>query len=395
MSLSENFPHKLAILQVALRAKKLKINEYLQDMAEQSVISSLLVFLNSADFRCPITVPRKIIGQYSMLGRSALYQKLANLEERKLIERFDGEQAIRFTELGVSLLAAIDEKSESTTKKEKKSFFRVGQSSFPKEVIPLLTRGVSEKQMIFLMAEAKKAKVKIQEQINKFGKILDRYEGKTLFLVFRNFLRNPEKYKPVEKTKRVKQEFTTNQHRLLILLQELSCNDKGIIRPEEKVTNHEGTWTFSSPEINGGAPMPITDERLAELEQRLVDSSRKAIVEMDGHVTIQQAASPLPLVWDGKEQEGKPMVSAGNKHLLVPWGVIYSALPAEYQHWSFLFGEEAQDPRQGASFIRKGVRYLVERIASGRAQLFAVHNGRSWSENIEAKLLSDSSLQWV
>ncbi|MTD34180.1 hypothetical protein [Paludibacterium denitrificans] len=83
MSLSENFPHKLAILQVALRAKKLKINEYLQDMAEQSVISSLLVFLNSSDFRCPITVPRKIIGQYSMLGRSALYLKLASLGRTK------------------------------------------------------------------------------------------------------------------------------------------------------------------------------------------------------------------------------------------------------------------------------------------------------------------------
>ncbi|MTD34245.1 hypothetical protein [Paludibacterium denitrificans] len=252
-------------------------------------------------------------------------------------------------------------------------------------MIPLLTRGISEKQMVFLMSEAKKANVKIQEQIKKFGKIIERYEGKTLFSVFRNFLRNPEKYLVADKKKQEKQQFTDKQRKLLILFQNMSVNDMGILRPGEKVASHEGVWTLSSPEINGGAPMPITDEMLAELEQRLADVCRKAVVNMDGHVVIPMACLPTPLIWKADEKDGKPVVYTGDKKLVGAWESIYGAFKQVYQHWSFLFGEDTQDPRQGTSFIRKGVRYLVERIAAGRALLFAERDGRTWTENIEAR----------
>ncbi|MTD34179.1 hypothetical protein [Paludibacterium denitrificans] len=144
--------------------------------------------------------------------------------------------------------------------------------------------------------------------------------------VFRNFLRNPEKYLVADKKKQEKQQFTDKQRKLLILFQNMSVNDMGILRPGEKVASHEGVWTLSSPEINGGAPMPITDEMLAELEQRLADVCRKAVVNMDGHVVIPMACLPTPLIWKADEKDGKPVVYTGDKKLVGAWESIYGAL---------------------------------------------------------------------
>lgn len=395
MSLSENFPHRLALLQVALRARKLKICEILQDPAELAVISSLMIFLDNRDFRTPITVPRKVIGQYSMLGRTTLYEKLATLEQRSLIERYEGERAIRFTEYGASLLSLYDEKPEMKPKTEKKSFFRVGTSSFPKEVIPLLTRGLSERQVGWLMAEAKKAKVRIQDQMAKFGKIIDKYEGKLLFLVFRDFMRKPEKYQPKPAAKTVKQDFTGNQIKLLQLLSSHAQYAISILRPVERVDFREGLWTFSTPEVCGGAPQPMTSELLAQLEDRLACISRKALATQGEPIQIKIKAGTF--YWGGEEVNGRPIArSAKNSSPLeLHWGNVYSVLPDEYQHWSFLFDEQEVDSRQGASFVRKGVNYVIEFIESGRAWLTARQGARSWSENIEARLLEDASIQWL
>lgn len=395
MSLSENFPHRLALLQVALRARKLKICEILQDPAELAVISSLMVFLDNRDFRTPITVPRKVIGQYSMLGRTTLYEKLATLEQRSVIERYEGERAIRFTEYGASLLSPVDEKQEMKLKAEKKSFFRVGTSSFPKEVIPLLTRGLSERQVGWLMAEAKKAKVRIQDQINKFGKIIEKYEGKLLFLVFRDFMRKPEKYQPKAAAPAPKSTFSRDKLNLLNLFQHSSLYGNGILKTGEKVRSHDGEWTFSAPDVCGGAPQPMTHELLSRLEDRLAGISRKALATQGEPLPIKLKAGMV--YWSGEEANGRAVVYAAHHSapVEVPWGQVYSTLSADHQHWSFLYGDVETDPRQGASFVRRGVNYVIEFIESGRAWLTARQGARSWSENIEARLLEDPSIQWV
>lgn len=398
MSISENYPHKIALLQVALRARKLMINDLLKDPAEQAVISSLMVFLDSHDYRAPITVPRKVLGQYSMLARTTLYEKLAALEDRKLIERHEGERAIRFTEYGVSLLVQPGDQQTSPTKPRKKSFFKVGSSSFPKEVIPLLTRGLTEKQVGWLMAEAKKANVMIQEQMAKFGKIIDRYEGKLLFLVFRDFIRKPEKYQYKPAIPKITQNFSERQIKMLHILTSESANANGIIRPDEKVAYQDGLWVFTSPRVLAGAPQPMTDETLAKLEDRFAMASRKAIETLGESIVFEHASSVAPLIWRGEENNGRPLVystqlDAGPIEMF--WLPIYQALPTECQHWSYLFGEPDVDHRQGGSFVRKGVRYLVEKIEAGRAWLFANNASRTWAENIEVNMLDDASLEWL
>jgi hypothetical protein len=392
MSLSAHFPHKIALLQVALRARKLKINDYLKDAAELAVISSLLVFLDSKDYRTPITKPRKVIGQYSMLGRTALYAKLAALEERKLIERFEGERAIRFTEQGVALLSAKEDHFVKTEQKEPRRFFRVGTSSFPKEVVPLLTRGISEKQLLALMAEAKKAKVMIQDQMRKFGKILDRYDGKSLFLVFRSFLRNPDKFQPPDPAAEPAQAFTPVQ---LQQLSKLTSNDaKCIMRPEEQVRFQEGRWTYSTPELNGGAPQPMTAERLATLYGRLKQACQKAAAEF-GAIRVRQAAGDLQ--WDGELAEGRPLARRQADRasmVMLSWGELYDSLPAACRHWSYLFGEVEVDQRVGRCFMRNGIRYMVELIEAGRALLWFDKDTRR-STWVEEAQLNDASVQWL
>ncbi|MDN0082462.1 hypothetical protein QU487_06795 [Crenobacter sp. SG2305] len=391
MSLSAHFPHKIALLQVALRAHKLKINDYLQDAAELAVISSLLVFLDSKDYRTPITKPRKVIGQYSMLGRTALYAKLAALEARNLIERFEGERAIRFTEQGVALLSAKEDNFVKSEKKEPRRFFRVGTSSFPKEVVPLLTRGISEKQLLSLMSEAKKAKVMIQDQMRKFGQILDRYEGKSLFLVFRSFLRNPDKYQQPAPAAAPAQAFNSVQ---LQQLSKLTSSDaKCIIRPEEQVRFHEGRWTYSAPELNGGAPQPMTAELLATLYGRIKEASLKAADEF-GEIPIRKQNGDL--LWDGEQADGRPLArlqADRSRSVTLSWGELYDSLPVACRHWSYLYPEVEVDQRVGRCFVRNGIRYMVELIEAGRALLW-FDKGARRSTWVEAGQLDDASLQW-
>jgi DNA-binding Lrp family transcriptional regulator len=196
MSISAKFPHQLALMLVALQTDKLPICEHLSDPTEKSLVSSLITYMNNRDFRTPITISRKKLGTQIRVGRSTLFNKLRSLKEKGLLEDVVGEKPIRFTEKAIALIQMewtkqVDRWNEKTDKKVKT--FKVGNSVFPQELVGLINRGISEKQLRGLLSEAKKAGLRLQNILRDFTDSLAKYEGNNLFFVIRDILRKTDK----------------------------------------------------------------------------------------------------------------------------------------------------------------------------------------------------------
>lgn len=104
MSISANFPHQLALLVIALQTDKLPICEHLEDPTEKSLVASLMTYMNNRDFRTPITIARKTLGEQIRVKRSTLFTKLRSLKEKGLLQDVTGEKPIRFTDKAIALM---------------------------------------------------------------------------------------------------------------------------------------------------------------------------------------------------------------------------------------------------------------------------------------------------
>lgn len=378
MSLSANFPHQLALLVVALQTDKLPICEHLDDPTEKSLIATLMTYMNNREFRTPITIARKTLGNQIRVKRSTLFAKLKNLKEKGLIEESLGEKPIRFTEKAISLMQLVWTKQvdkKEKPEKDKKKFFRLGNSTFPAELTQLINRGLTEKQIRGLMIEAKQAKVQLQKVLLHFEDVLAKYDGKVLFLVIRDILRKPEKYiksayskdtsaKPVQKLSRA----------ATSVLGVALNNDNCILLPGEKLTHTGSEWLFSSPSVNSGAPVPVTEEVAYMLQQRMSVVVKESIQE-NGPVDMTVMNQHLQATGEVLPSGAPKLINAAGGVLCSSWETIYAALP--YSARLYKGGRlPQQDSRKGKHFLVNSVRYYVEAILDGVATL-RVENGKS------------------
>ncbi|KIA79112.1 hypothetical protein QR66_17675 [Chromobacterium piscinae] len=386
MAFNDNFPHRLAILQVKLRAGQLKINEVLEDAHEHALVSTLMLFLDASNFRTPITKPRIILGKMSMLGKTALYSKLASLERKGLIERCMGERALRFSTRAVELMVPKEDIIRKQPADSKEKFLRVGSYSLPISTVKLLNKGLDAKQVLNLLAEAKKTGIKIQALIDKFWSVLTKYEGDRLFYVFRDVIRNTEKYQPSTPSSEAPTALSPADAKLLQTVYALSHTDRTVLAPGEKLWSSNGRWWCASPSISSGRPLPIsvnTIDLFAERMREACLAHTNRAITLDDKRTVQ---------WVGQVQDERPCLEGVTRRL--SWAELYCRLQIQW---------EPQAPEQsaaaadfvGRSFIRKGIRYLVSAVEAGTIWLQGIAENRSWSEPVPLeRFLNEPALDW-
>ncbi|NHR04362.1 hypothetical protein HA052_04050 [Chromobacterium haemolyticum] len=185
MTTHTNFPHRVGVTCAFYLMEKLPICKLELSRTERALIGALLPFLDSKDFALPITITtRKKLGNLAQLGRSALYETLRSLEQRKLIERQQGN-SIRFTQTAIAMLAVTDK--EGSTKHapadDGAKFFRIGRFRIPTGCMKLVSAGVSAEQIVRLMKVAKQYGKKLQDIVQERWKIFSKYSGDVLFRV--------------------------------------------------------------------------------------------------------------------------------------------------------------------------------------------------------------------
>ena len=398
MTVSAKFPHQLALLLVALQTDKLPICEHLSDPTEKSLVGSLMTYLNNRDFRTPITIARKTLGNQIRVKRSTLFNKLRSLKEKGLIEDVTGELPIRFTEKAITLMH-LDWTKQADRWKEKKSdknrTFRVGNSVFPHSLIKLINRGVSEKQLRGLLCEAKKSGRKIQDILLHFETSLSKYEGKILFLVIRDILRKPEKYLKTDK----------NAARAGGSSRELLDHEVNALRIAAKYDIYLLTEGEQLREVDGKMHFTTKDE---SYRNGIVDSFIVSVLEQRMRSAVLAYAQRKP-DWiiragmgmefrfdaEATQKEGRPVarvIGSGAKKLAT-WHDLFAAIPEEDKTVTYA---PQRDPRVGRQLLRRGVSYLVETIAAGVASLRVFsgdQNGRIC--NVPVDHLNDPEIAWV
>ena len=378
MSLSANYPHQLALMLVALQTDKLPICEHLTDPTEKSLVASLVTYLNNRDFRTPITIARKTLGIQIRVKRSTLFNKLRSLKEKGLIEDITGELPIRFTEKAIAMMQCEWSKQADRWQegqKNKTPQFKVGRSHFPQSLLPLINRGISENQMRGLMSEAKKAGLKIQEILRHFSEIVNRYEGKTLFLVIRDILRKPTKYSSNPESSTIQKKSTENSLKLPNeMLRTAADNAMYMLRGGEQLRIIDNEWRLIS-ERNGWAPRVPDDGDIAELRERMRQCVLAYAATQGGSIGHPQTHERMPL--DGQSPATHALVALPDgRHGQLDWHVLYACLPPAARH-----DHRRTEParQQGRQLLRRGIRYLVETIAGGVASLQVLsgpHSGR-------------------
>lgn len=399
MSISANFPHQLALLVIALQTDKLPICAHLEDPTEKSLVASLMTYMNNRDFRTPITISRKTLGQQIRVKRSTLFNKLRSLKEKGLLEDVTGEKPIRFTEKAIALMQQTwtkqaDRWNEKTDKTPQT--FRVGNSVFPQDLLPLINRGVSEKQLRGLLSEAKQAGLQLQHLLRDFAAALAKYEGNILFFVIRDMLRKPAKY--VKKSQNNQKALSSFD---AALLRAAMDNAKCILSPGEHLTFQENEYRFSS-ERTQWVPRVVTDQDIALLRQRMRDCVTAHLsAQPDGELTalakpgyrveVDLAASNAVLcsyrLLDTRTGDTTTMQAC--------WHNVYLALPVAARCMPAV-NTQRPDKRLGRLLIRRGVKYVVECI-DGTLATLRVLTGKSEGRvcPLPVDNLADPEVQWL
>lgn len=402
MSISANFPHQLAVLVIALQTDKLPICEHLKDPTEKSLVASLMTYLNNRDFRTPITISRKTLGEQIRVKRSTLFNKLRSLKEKGLLEDVTGEKPVRFTDKAIALMQLEWSKQADrwNEKNEKKTqVFKVGNSAFPIDLVPLINRGVSEKQLRGLLCEAKKAGLKLQKIIKDYQSSLVRYAGDTLFFVIRDILKNPEKYVKYGKNDKNRPMALREDQRQL--LQVATDNANCILHPSEQLKLVDGEYKFSNSE-SGGVLRPITQDVLNMLTSRMrervmahVDAEPQWVAKefqdygSSAYVDLDSRHSARCILRTLHHRTGK------EGELEAMWHQVYLALPYASRAID-INGQQQRDRRIGRQLIHRGLSYLVESIDGVTAvlQLLTGKNaGRYCPMPVEN--LDDPEVQWL
>ena len=399
MSISTNFPHQLALLVIALQTDKLPICAHLEDPTEKSLVASLMTYMNNRDFRTPITLSRKTLGLQIRVKRSTLFNKLRSLKEKGLLEDVTGEKPIRFTEKAIALMQQewskqADRWKEKTDKKQQT--FRVGNSAFPQDLLPLINRGVTEAQLRSLLSEAKKAGQQLQHLLRDFAVSLEKYEGNILFFVIRDMLRKPAKY--VKKSQNKQNSLSSFD---MALLRAAMDNAKCILAPREHLTRQENEYRFSSEQTNWVARV-VTDQDIALLRKRMracvtthlrvnPDEALAALAKPGYHVEVDLAASNAVLC----SYRLRDTRTGDTTTMKASWHNVYMALPVAAR---CIPASNAQQPdkRLGRLLVRRGVKYMVECI-DGTLATLRVLTGKSEGRvcPLPVDNLADPEVQWL
>ena len=399
MSISPNFPHQISTMVVYFQTDKLPICELIKDPTEKSLISSLLTYMNNRDFRTPITVCREELGRQIRVGRSTLFNKLRKLKEKGLLEDVTGERPIRFTEKAIAMMRdestkQVDRWNEKTGKKTKT--FRVGNSNFPQDLVKLINRGVSEKQLRGLLCEAKKAGLRLQNILCDFSESLEKYEGENLFFVIRDILRKPDKY-----VKKPKNNQTALNNFDAGLLRTAIDNANCILTSKERLTYRENKYWFSNEETQW-VPRVVTNQDIILLRQRMrdcvtahlranPDEPLSALAKNGNCVEANLAASNEELF----SYTLRNPLTGNTVKMKACWHSVYLALPVSARSTPAL-NTQQRDKREGRLLIRRGVNYLVECIEGTLATLRVLNGklaGRVCPMSVDK--LADPEVQWL
>ena len=402
MSISANFPHQLALLVIALQTDKLPICEHLEDPTEKSLVASLMTYMNNRDFRTPITIARKTLGEQIRVKRSTLFTKLRSLKEKGLLQDVTGEKPIRFTDKAIALMQlewtkqADRWKEKNKGGKERTPNFKVGRSSFPADLVPLINRGITGSQMRGLMCEAKKAGRKLQTVLQQFEEVLSKYEGKVLFLVTRSILRNPDKYLKSAKNANFGLSLASHDHQMLA---SAADNANCILHASEQLKLIDNVWHFADAKTEGMLK-PITLEAVAALRARMRDLVSAYVSAHPDFVVRHDAALGISSYVDLDASNDTLCAyrtihhrSGEQKTLMAPWHAAYSALP--YAARTILQDGPVRDRRIGKLLIFRGIRYLVDTIDNTVAML-RVLTGKNAGRycNLPVHELNNPEVQW-
>ena len=401
MSLSANFPHQLALLLVALQRDKLPICELLEDPTEKSLVGSLMSRMGNRDYRTPITIARKTLGVEIRVKRSTLFSKLRALKEKGLIEDVTGEKPIKFTEKAIALMQLEWTKQADRwkeKKKEKQGSFQVGRSSFPIDLVKLINRGVTENQLRGLLSEAKKVGRKVQDVLQKFEQVLEKYEGKILYLVIRAILRNPDKYVKYGKAEPLPAGTLGNEDRHL--LQVAQDNAKCILLADEHLKLVDNEFAFSNSEA--GKLQPVTTEIISMLKERMRERVI-AHVEATPDWTFMRnkalnATASVDLAKSNIHYCALQLLhhnSGKTECLQAQWHSVYSAIPYAARVVEQT-AHERKDRRIGRQLVHRGLTYLVDTIDNMTAVL-QVLTGKSAGKccTMPVENLDDPEVQWL
>lgn len=398
MSISANFPHQLALLVIGLQTDKLPICQHLEDPTEKSLVASLMTYMNNRDFRTPITIARKTLGVQIRVKRSTLFNKLRNLKEKGLIEDVTGELPIRFTEKAIALMQ-LDWTKQADRWKEKqpvkKPTFRVGSSTFPSELVQLINRGVSEKQLRALLCEAKKAGKKIQDILLHFETSLTKYSGKVLFLVIRDILRKPEKYlKADKKVGATPRGDAVQAGRHADLLRTALDNVDCILDSGEQLRQIDGHITFAG-EANGYRTESVNSEHVDMLMQRMRDAVL-CYANKNPEWELRNHGAGITMKLDAEASSGRMqpiMVLHGGRTVTGEWHVLYAALPPSARQIQLA---RNRDNRIGRQLIRRGISYLVDAISGGVCALRVLTGKQAGTVcTVPDSALADPEIAWV
>lgn len=397
MSISANFPHQLALLMVALQTDKLPLCEHLEDPTEKSLVASLMSYMNNRDFRTPITISRKTLGTQIRVKRSTLFNKLRSLKDKGLLEDVTGEKPIKFTEKAIGLMhlewiKQADRWKEKHT--EKKPTFRVGNSTFPSELVKLINRGVSEKQLRALLCEAKKAGKKIQDILLHFETSLSKYSGKILFLVIRDIFRNPRKYLKIDIKPEAEGAKFSQKGRDADLLRTALDNANCILSAGEQLKQIDGELTFAG-EVNSYRPQKINSNIIDMLTQRMRDAVLcYASKHPEWELKIHANNTTMRLDSEASTGHMRPvMIMHDNRRLTGEWHVLYAALPPSARQ---VLIERSRDARIGRQLIRRGITYLVDTISGGVCALQVLTGKQAGTFcSVPDAALGDPEISWI
>lgn len=372
MNLSRNFPHQLALLLVALQTDKLPICQQLTDPTEKSLIAVLITFLDSKNYRTPITISRKTLGNMIRVKRSTLFSKLRQLKDKGMIEETNGELPIRLTVAAVKLLrcepATEAPVADSAVAGDK--FFRVGKYSLPRQAIALLNSGLNEQQIVLLLNEAKKAGTTLQAVLASHAEVIGRYGGDSLFFIVRDLIRHPGKYRRSPAMPARAPHNARADARTQAIVAVAESHAVSLLLPGEKLQRSRAGWEISLPQVSGGAPSPLGDSHIAMLEQRM----RTLCERQQQHSPWQMQVAEQQLHWDGSLRHGQPLISnACGQRQRVSWAWLYQRLPDAAKWWD---GTQKSSRMQGRRLTVRGIDYLVELICNGLAAL-QIQNGQS------------------
>lgn len=398
--LSENFPTNLTRLTSALLLGKLALCEKLEGVIETRIVASLMLHLNSTDFRLPVQMmPLSRLAKLSQISKSTLCDKLHNLRMMGILKNSERERQIAFTDEAISLFHGISEKIQKSEKSEKihkkENFGKFGKFWLPRTAAMfLIGRGLKEEAVAGLMRKCKEHKHKLQNVITEFKSVLVRYAGDVLYRVACSIILNPARFKPQAVTEKAADLEPAQR----LALHRIANGQLPLLASGESMRHTENGMTISSPKVRGGAPMLVTSGVWNALTTRARRACEAALpagrLESTLDIGLYTDERHKLWMWNGEVKDERPLIHMYGRTVLSEWVCVFEALTPEQQ--ALAIEDVQRDPRLGRWLEHGGVRYQVEGIDGDRVTLYALEgNGKRYVQYIKLAQLGSAKVVWL